>query len=99
MAGDEELPDEERARALARVKRSLWELTQMVENVLESSAEEAGALVLAPEPIEVSALFEELGASARISRALQADPHPDRRRCGPVSWSRIGSGSFGSCRT
>src|SRR5262249_39599438 len=42
MAGDEELPDEERAGALARVKRSLWELTQMVENVLERSADEAG---------------------------------------------------------
>jgi signal transduction histidine kinase len=66
MAGDADLPDEERASALARVKRSIWELTQMVENVLESSAHDAGALELAPEAIEVSTLFDELGSSARI---------------------------------
>ncbi|HZR81305.1 MAG TPA: HAMP domain-containing sensor histidine kinase [Candidatus Binatia bacterium] len=66
MAGDHELPEEERTRALGRVKRSLWELTQMVENVLESSADEAGSLVLAAGPVEASALCEELCASVQV---------------------------------
>jgi len=102
MAADGDLPDEERAQALARVKRSLWELTSMVENVLDDSADESGALALYSEAIEVGALCEDLRASVEIlargkpiAIALSVEPDmgvfADRQRLTRVLGNLLGN--------
>lgn len=66
MAEDEALSFEDRANALSGIRRSLWEMSQMVENVLDGSADQAGALVPHPEPLDLEQLCEDALAATRI---------------------------------
>lgn len=66
MAEDDSLSAEDRAGALSGIRRSLWEMSQMVENVLDGSADQAGALVPLPEPLDLQALCDEALAATHI---------------------------------
>ena len=66
MAEDDSLSAEDRASALSGIRRSLWEMSQMVENVLDGSADQAGALVPLPEPLDLEGLCDEALAATRI---------------------------------
>lgn len=66
MAEDDSLSPDDRASALSGIRRSLWEMSQMVENVLDGSADQAGALVALPEPLDLEALCEEALAATQI---------------------------------
>lgn len=66
MAGDADLVDTERERALGGVRRSLRELDDMIGHLLEGAADEVGRLRLASEPIDIAALFAELGDALRV---------------------------------
>lgn len=66
MAEDDTLSDDDRANALFGIRRSLWEMSQMVENVLDGSADQAGALVPHPEPLDLARLCDDALAATRI---------------------------------
>mgnify|MGYP000721095769 CR=1 FL=1 len=66
MAEDDSLTAEDRASALSGIRRSLWEMSQMVENVLDGSTDQAGALVPLPEPLDLEGLCDEALAATRI---------------------------------
>ncbi|MBY0278820.1 HAMP domain-containing histidine kinase, partial [Candidatus Binatia bacterium] len=66
MAEDDALSEDDRANALSGIRRSLWEMSQMVENVLDGSADQAGALVPHPEPLDLERLCDEALAATRI---------------------------------
>jgi signal transduction histidine kinase len=66
MAADAELPAEERAQALAGVRRSLWEISQLVENVLDGSADRAGALEPTRQPVALDELCRDALASTQV---------------------------------
>jgi signal transduction histidine kinase len=66
MAEDELLPADDRAQALSGLRRSLWEMSQLVENVLDGSAEQAGALTPALEPVELAPLCDDALAATRV---------------------------------
>lgn len=66
MAEDDALPPEERAQALSGLRRSLWEMSQLVENVLDGSADDAGAITPALEPVELAPLCDDLVTSTRV---------------------------------
>jgi signal transduction histidine kinase len=66
MAEDDEISADDRASALAGIRRSLWEMSQMVENVLDGSADRAGALVPTPEPLDLERLCDDALAATRI---------------------------------
>jgi signal transduction histidine kinase len=65
MAEDEDLSTDERAQALSGLRRSLWEMSQMVENVLDGSADDAGALA-ALEPVDLEPLCADLVSATRV---------------------------------
>ena len=66
MAEDDSLSAEDRASALSGIRRSLWEMSQMVENVLDGCTDQAGALVPLPEPLDLEGLCDEALAATRI---------------------------------
>ena len=66
MAEDTDLPPEERALALAGLRRSLWEMSQLVENVLDGSADQAGALSPSLEPLDLAGICAEALAATSI---------------------------------
>lgn len=66
MAEDEDLSGDERAQALSGLRRSLWEMSQMVENVLDGSADEAGALTSSLEPVDLEPLCADLVSATRV---------------------------------
>lgn len=66
MADDDTLSNDDRAHALSGVRRSLWEMQQLVENVLDGSADQAGALVPSPEPLDLESLCRESLAATHI---------------------------------
>jgi signal transduction histidine kinase len=66
MVSDDDLPTEDRGHALARLQSSLWQLVCMTENLLISSADEAGALALTPEAVPLGPVFEELAGATAI---------------------------------
>lgn len=66
MAADAELPPDERAGALDGLRRSLWDITQLVENVLDGSADQAGALHPTCERVAVEPLCREALAATRV---------------------------------
>jgi signal transduction histidine kinase len=69
MAEDDDLPADERTHALHGLRRSLWEMSQLVENVLDKSADQAGALTPSLEPIDLATLCQDaLSATAILIR-------------------------------
>ncbi|HEY8517401.1 MAG TPA: HAMP domain-containing sensor histidine kinase [Candidatus Binatia bacterium] len=66
MAADADLPADERAQALAGVRRSLWEISQLVENVLDGSADRAGALEPLREVVPLDGLCRDVLASTQV---------------------------------
>jgi two-component system sensor histidine kinase BaeS len=66
MAEDDALSHDDRAHALSGVRRALWEMQQLVENVLDGSADQAGALVPSPEPLDLESLCRESLAATHI---------------------------------
>ena len=66
MAADDDLSLDERERALSGLRRSLCEMSQLVENVLDGSADQAGASAPALEPLELTGLCEDAVAATRI---------------------------------
>lgn len=66
MAEDDGLSADDRENALSGIRRSLWEMMQMVENVLDGSADRAGALAASPEPLDLEALCDEALAATSI---------------------------------
>lgn len=66
MAEDEDLSPDERSHALSGLRRSLWEMSQLVENVLDGSADDAGALLPAVEPIDLESLCAEVVSATRV---------------------------------
>jgi signal transduction histidine kinase len=66
MAEDEAVSDDDRVNALAGIRRSLWEMSQLVENVLDGSADRAGALVPTPESLDLERLCDDALAATRI---------------------------------
>jgi len=66
MAEDDCLSAEERAQALTGLRRSLWEMSQLVENVLDGSADDAGALSPTLDPVELGPLCDDLVAATRV---------------------------------
>lgn len=66
MAEDVELSSEERAQALSGLRRSLWEMSQLVENLLDGSADRAGALAPSLEPLELTALCRDALAATGV---------------------------------
>lgn len=66
MAADDDLTLEERERALSGLRRSLCEMSQLVENVLDGSADQAGATAPSLEPLDLAGLCEDAVAATRI---------------------------------
>ena len=66
MAEDEELPADERTQALSGLRRSLWEMSQLVENVLDGSADQAGELTPSLEPVELEPMCADVVAATRV---------------------------------
>jgi len=102
MAADVELPADERAQAMYGLRRSLWEMSQLVENVLDGSADRAGALAPTRELIVLDGLCHDALASTQVllrSRpiALAGSIEPgltvvaDRHRLGRVLGNLLGN--------
>lgn len=66
MAADADLSADERAEALDGLRRSLWDITQLVENVLDGSADQAGALHPTCERVPLEPLCREALAAMRV---------------------------------
>lgn len=66
MAEDDDLSTEERLQALASLRRSLCEMSQLVENVLDGSAEQAGASSPSLEPLDLAGVCEYALAATSI---------------------------------
>jgi len=66
MAADAELGADDRAQALAGVRRSLWEISQLVDNVLDGSADRAGALHPCRERVALEPLCREALAATQV---------------------------------
>lgn len=66
MAEDQDLPADERTQALSGLRRSLWEMSQLVENVLDGSADRAGALNPAFEAVDLATLCNDALAATRV---------------------------------
>ena len=66
MAEDDDLSLDDRTNALSGLRRSLWEMQQLVENVLDGSADRAGALVPSPEPLDLESLCKDVLATTHI---------------------------------
>ncbi|MBM4246259.1 MAG: HAMP domain-containing histidine kinase [Deltaproteobacteria bacterium] len=66
MAEDDGLSADDRASALSGIRRSLWDMQQLVEKVLDGSADQAGALVPSPEPLDLESVCGEALAATHI---------------------------------
>ena len=97
LLGDDTFPAEARADAIATVLRNGQHLLQVINDLLDMSKIEAGAVTFRPEPVDVAALVEDVLSLLRVrarSKGLQlertfATPIPRRIATDPCRLRQI----------